>query len=151
MEDEFDLLGSGGRNAMEKVAMVAIYDALTYLEMGQPLNVEDIVSSLLEVPYRECDPFVKGAIVAFVGHYHEAVKAIEAKMRNWTFDRLNRVEQAILLLAYLHFYYIEPNDDKGIVIDVAVKQAKAYCEPRDYKFVNAILDHVLIKEGTDER
>ena len=50
MEDEFDLMGNGGRNAMEKVAMVAIYDALTYVEMGQPLNVEDIVSSLLDVP-----------------------------------------------------------------------------------------------------
>ena len=136
----------GGRNAMEKAAMVAIYDALTYIAMDEPINVEDLITGLFDdVAYEDCDPFVKGALIAVIGHYGEAVKAFNAKMRNWTFDRLNRVEQAILLLAYVHFYFVEPDDEKGIVIDVAIKQAKTYLEPKDYKFVNAILDNVLIK------
>ena len=114
--------------------------------MDQPLNVESIVSSLFDdIPYEECDPFVKGVLVSLVGHYGGAIAAFNAKMRNWTFDRLNRAEQAILLLAYLHFFYVEPGDDKRIVIDVAIKQAKTYLEPKDYKFVNAILDNVLVK------
>ena len=144
MEDEFEL-GSGGRNAMEKAAMVAIYDALTYIAMDAPIDVENLVSELLDAPYADCDPFVKGALIAMIAHYGEAVAAFSAKMRGWTFDRLNRVEQAILLLAYVHFYYVEPDDEKAIVIDVAVKQAKAYLDAKDYKFVNAILDNVLTK------
>lgn len=136
----------GGRNAMQKAAMIAIFDALTYIAMDKPLDIENIVTSLFDdLPYEDCDPFVKGALISLAAHYGEAVNALNAKMKGWTFDRLNRVEQAILLLAYLHFYYIEPEDDKRIVLDIAIKQAKIYLEPRDYKFVNAILDNVLQK------
>ena len=145
MENEGFSWNGGGRNAMEKAAMVAIFDALTYIAMDEPINVESLVSGLLDVSYEECDPFVKGCLISFIAHYKEAVAAFNAKMRNWTFDRLNRVEQAILLLAYVHYFYVEPEDDKGIVIDVAVKQAKAYLDAKDYKFVNAILDNVLVK------
>ena len=142
---ELDWQG-GGRNAMEKAAMVAIFDALTYIAMDEPVNVENLVESLFDLPYSECDPFVKGCLIATISHYGEAILAFNSKMRKWTFDRLNRLEQAILLLAYVHYFYVEPNDDKSVVIDVAIKQAKTYLDEKDYKFVNAILDNVLKKE-----
>jgi transcription termination factor NusB len=34
-----------------------------------------------------------------------------------------------------------------VVIDVAVKLAKTYLDAKDYKFVNAILDKVLTRDG----
>ena len=33
--------------------------------------------------------------------------------------------------------------DKRVIIDVAVRLAKKYCDKDDYKFVNAILDNLL--------
>ena len=131
------------RNSMQKVAMSAIYSALTYREMGMDINVQDIVSSLCDAPYEECDYFIKASLVMAIKHYDEAVAAFNAKMRGWTFARRNRVEQAILLLAYVHYFYVEPEVDKGVVIDIAVKQAKLFLDYKDYKFVNAILDNVL--------
>ena len=68
-------------------------------------------------------------------------------MRKWTFDRLNRVEQAILIMSFAHYYYVEPEVDKKVVIDIAIKLSKTYLAPTDYKFVNAILDNVLIPEN----
>ena len=35
----------GGRNALQRAAMTAIYDVLTYIDMGEPVDVEGIVSS----------------------------------------------------------------------------------------------------------
>ena len=121
------------RNSMQKVAMTAIYDVLTYRSMGLDADVRGIVSGLCDLPYEECDYFVKAAVAAF-----------NAKMRGWTFDRRNRVEQSILLLAYVHYFFVEPDVDKGVVIDIAVKQAKVFLEDKDFKFVNAILDNVLV-------
>ena len=131
------------RNSMQKVALTAIYDALTYKNMGLDIDVHDIVSSLCEQPFEDCDYFVKAALVMMIKHYDEAVAAFSAKMRKWTFDRLNRIEQAVLLLAYVHYFYVDPSVEKGVVIDIAVKQAKLFLDDKDYKFVNAILDNVL--------
>ena len=142
MDDE-ENINTPTRNSLQDVAMHAIYDALTYRSMGLDIDVQAIVSALCEQPYEECDYFVKASLVLTLRHLDEAIAAFNAKMRGWTFDRRNRVEQAILLLAYVHFYYVEPDVDKGIVIDVAVKQAKRYLDPKDYKFVNAILDNLL--------
>lgn len=136
----------GGRNALQSAAMVVIYDELTYIAMGEPLDIENIVSSLLEKPYEECDVFVKAAAIYAVKYRDEAISKFNANMRKWTFDRLNRVEQAILLLAYVHFYAIEKDVSKKVVISVAIRLAKLYLEAERYKFVNAILDHSLVRE-----
>jgi len=143
MEDE-EIHEEPSRNALQKVAMSAIYDALTYRNMGLDVNVEEIVSSLCDLPYEECDYFVKATLIMVLKHLDAAIAAYNAKMRRWTFDRLNRVEQAILLLSYVHFFYVEPGVDKGIVIDVAIKLSKEFLEDNDYKFVNAIPDNVLV-------
>ena len=141
-DDEFTLDES--RNSMQKAALIAIYDALTYRDMGLEVDVRGIVSALFDdQPYEECDYFVKACLVMAMKHFNEIVEAYNKLMRGWTFDRRNRVEQAILLLAYAHFYYVEPEVEKGVVIDIAVKQAKAYLDMKDYKFVNAILDNAL--------
>ena len=143
MVDEEVIQEEPSRNSLQKVAMTAIYDALTYRSMGLDVDVEGIVSSLCDAPYAECDYFVKAAVVLTLKHLDDEVAAFNANMRKWTFDRLNRVEQAILLLAYTHYFYIDPSVDKGIVIDIAVKQAKLFLDDKAFRFVNAILDNML--------
>ena len=143
MDDE-EFQFNESRNGMQKVAFVAIYDALTYRDMGMDIDVQDIVSSLLDRPYEECDYFVKASLVMAIKHLDEAIAAYNAKMRGWTFDRRNRVEQAILLLAYVHFFYVEPEVDKAVVINIALTRAHEYLADKEYRFVNAVLDNVLV-------
>lgn len=133
------------RNALQKVAMTAVYDALTQQNMGYPVNVEEIVSSLMDLPYEECDYFVKAAVIFSLKHQSEIIAIFTEHMRNWTFDRLNRVEQAILLLSYVHYFYIDPEVDRAVVINIAVRLSKDYLGEKDYRFVNAILDKVLVR------
>ena len=120
MEEEEIEIAQPSRNALQSVAMSAIYDFLTYLSMKQEIDVEGIVSGLCELPYEECDYFVKACLIMAIKHYDEAVAIFNANMRKWTFDRLNRVEQAILLQAYVHYLFVDPEVEKGVVINVAV-------------------------------
>lgn len=131
------------RNALQPLAMTAIYDALTYLDMGESVDVEAIVSSLCERPYEECDYFIKASVVLTLKHLAEIKEIYTPHLRKWTFDRLPRLSQSILLLSYVHYNFIDPEVNKGVVIDIAVRLAKKYLGEKDYKFVNGILDNVL--------
>ena len=58
----------------------------------------------------------------------------------WTFDRLNLVEQAILLEAVSE---INLNiNEKAIIIDEAVILTKKYCDEEAYKYINGVLDNI---------
>ncbi len=159
MDEELDLTEPSselGRNKLQKVTMEILYAVLTYIDMGEPVDVENIISSLFEEDYKDCPFFTKAVTIMAIKKYDEIIKTFNANMRKWTFDRLNRVEQAILMLAYVHFYYVEPDVDKSVVIDVAIKLAKSYLdmgfdkvknkEKGDYQFVNAILDKTLVRK-----
>lgn len=159
MDEELDLTEPSselGRNKLQKVTMEVLYAVLTYIDMGEPVDVENIISSLFEEDYKDCPFFTKAVTIMAIKKYDEIIKTFNANMRKWTFDRLNRVEQAILMLAYVHFYYVEPDVDKSVVIDVAIKLAKSYLdmgfdkvqnkEKGDYQFVNAILDKTLVRK-----
>ncbi len=133
------------RNQQQLIAMNAIYDVLTYKSMGEEIDVEGIISALTDLSYEEAPIYVKAIVLATIRHYAEEVELLEKNMIKWKFSRLNRVEQAILLLSLSHYFYVDEEVDKGVVINIAVNMAKNYLDGKDYRFVNAILDKVLIR------
>ncbi|MCH3908777.1 MAG: transcription antitermination protein NusB [Bacilli bacterium] len=135
------------RNQLQEKSLFAIYAILTYADMNEEVDVKSLVSGLTEENYEDSDPYIKAIIINVIKHMGEIIPVYNKNMRKWTFDRLNRVEQAILLLSYCQYFYVDKDVDKGVVIDVAVKLAKTYLDATDYKFVNAILDKVLTRES----
>lgn len=123
--------------------MFALYDVLTYMDMQEDVDVEMIASGVSGLPYEYAPLYVKEIMIATIKHYGEMVRALESRMNKWTFARLNRVEQAILLLSLSHYFFAQEKVDKKVVINVAVELSKAYLDAKDYKFVNAILDKIL--------
>ena len=75
-------------------------------------------------------------------HYGDIKEAYGPYLKDWKWDRLPLLTQAILIMAYSHFYYVE-KVDKRIVINVSVDLAKKYIDEKQAKFINAILDKVL--------
>lgn len=153
MVDEFEieLIDEEGpsRNSLQKIALFSLYDVLTYKNLNMPVDVEHIISSLCGQEYKDCPYFAKAIVIMAIKNFDAEVRDISSYLKRWTFDRLNIIAQAILLLAYTHFYYVEPEIDKGIVINVAVKFAKVYLDSNDYKFINAVLDNCLNRKSTD--
>ena len=132
------------RNQQHYIIMTVIYDELNdYVSGSQTFrDARDLTSELCEQPYDEVDDYIKSSIAFSLQKYGEIVKAFQPYLKNWTWDRLPLLTQAILMMSYSHFYYVE-KVDKKIVINIAVELAKKYIDPKQAKFINAILDGVL--------
>ncbi len=123
------------RSELRKTLMIAIYQYLLwgrdFLSLDQSLNNQGKIAK---------DAFVQ--IIALEIRLHEAdfIDEINSLLKDWTFDRLGKIEQAILLLAWGEFYAVL--NEKAVIINEAVNLAKTYCEADSYKLINATLDNL---------
>ena len=126
------------------VVMTVIYNELSDFSLGDGKEVRDareLISSLCECPYSEVSEYVKKTVSYALNNFGAIKDVFIPKLNNWKWERLPLLTQAILLMSYAHMQIEKV--DKKIVIDVAVNLAKKYVEPKQGKFVNAILDGVL--------
>ena len=134
------------RHQENYLIMTVIYDELAdFTANGLDLNfrgVNEIVEQITEKPFLEQSDYVQNMIAGVLTHYGEIIEAFTPHLRNWKWQRLPLLSQAVLLMSYAHFYYVE-KIDKRIVINTAVELAKKYIEEKQAKFINAILDEVL--------
>ena len=133
------------RNQSHFVIMTVIYDELADFVMGggaSSRNANELIEEIAETPFDEVDPYIKRSVALTMQHYGEIVNAYRPLLVNWKWERIPLLTQAILLMSYAHFYYVE-KVDKKVVINTAVDLAKKYVEEKQAKFINAILDGVL--------
>ena len=134
------------RNQTHFVVMTVIYNELNdYVNSSADLPARDssyLISELCEKPYEECDEYIKKCVSFSLKKYGEIKTAFIPYLINWKWERLPLLTQAIFIMSYAHYYYVE-KVDKKIVIDVAVNLAKKYIEEKQAKFINAVLDKIL--------
>lgn len=130
------------RNKEHELIVVALYDALLYVDMEAEFDVEEIIANSYGLDIEDVPLFGKEVIIKSLKNLNEISDVFQAEMKTWKFSRLNTLERAILITSYTEVKMLEDIDRK-IAIDVAIRLAKKYLDKDDYKFVNAILDKVL--------
>ena len=133
------------RNQQHYIIMTVIYNELNDFVVGKGetfRDARDLISELCEQPYEEVDEYIKSSVAHSLQNYGKVKEAFVPFLKNWKWDRLPLLTQAILIMSYAHFYFVE-KVDKKIVINIAVNLAKTYIEEKQAKFINAILDKVL--------
>lgn len=133
------------RNQQHFIIMTVIYDELNDYFIGGGKSFRDareLTSDLCECSFEEVDPYIQNSIAQTLNNYGAIRDAFIPFLKNWKWERLPLLTQAILLMSYSHFYYVE-KVDKKIVINIAVTLAKKYIDEKQAKFINAILDGVL--------
>ncbi len=133
------------RNQQHYIVMTVIYDELNDFLAGNSgtfRDARDLTSDLCEQPYDEVDNYIKSTIAYSLQKYGEIKEFFGPYLTNWKWDRLPLLTQAILMMSYAHFYYVE-KVEKGVVINIAVDLAKKYIDPKQAGFINAILDKAL--------
>ena len=133
------------RNQQHFIIMTVIYDELNDYFIGGGKSFRDareLTSELCECSFEEVDPYIQNSIAQTLNNYGAIRDAFIPFLKNWKWERLPLLTQAILLMSYSHFYYVE-KVDKKIVINIAVTLAKKYIDEKQAKFINAILDGVL--------
>ena len=126
------------------IVMTVIYNELSDFVLGDGNEFRDareLMASLCECPYSEVSNYIKQTVSYALNNYGAIKDIFTPKLNNWKWERLPLLTQAILLMSYAHMKTEQV--DKSVVIDVAVNLAKKYVEPKQGKFVNAILDGVL--------
>ena len=73
-------------------------------------------------------------------------KTIKENLVNWKFNRLSRVDLAILRISVYSLLFRDEIPHK-VTIDEAVDIAKSYGSDESYKFVNGVLDSIRKKNG----
>lgn len=130
------------RNQQQEKVFFIIYQALFCSKIHDEFDIVSIIEETLDESFDKVPLFVKEASVKVLKHYQDIKDIIEPNLKRWTWDRLNLVNVAILMLAIGEYKYVG-EVDKSVIIDVAVKLAKKYSDAKDYKFINALLDNVL--------
>ena len=127
--------------------MSVIYNELIDFNFGNDnftRDARELISGLAEVPFEEVDPYIVNTVMTSLQKYGEIKKAFEPYLKNWRWERLPLLTQAILLMSYTHYHYIE-KVDKKIVINIAVTLAKKYIDDKQAKFINGILDNGVLE------
>lgn len=129
------------RNKIQELSVFALYQYLFYYSYEDRPSLKEIMESVFGCPSKECDDFAKELIKLAIKNADSSIKDISTYLKDWTFERLNYVEQAILLSAYTQYKYM--GQAKSIAINVAIDVAKKYCDDKSYKFINGVLDNCL--------
>lgn len=92
---------------------------------------------------RSDDDFIFSRLI-FLGtieHIDEIDALIIKHLENWDFNRLKRVDKAILRLSTYSILF-QKDTDPRIVINEAVSIARTFGTDDSFKFVNAVLDSI---------
>ncbi|HZJ89580.1 MAG TPA: transcription antitermination protein NusB [Bacilli bacterium] len=130
------------RNKSHEYGVQILYAALVYIKNGQTFDFKAVVSEVTDVPYDKVPDTLKKILLASLSNLNEIKEALIPYLKDWRFERLNEVTQAILIYSYAHFYYVG-DVSKAIVINIAIKLAKLFIPNEDFKFINALLDEAL--------
>ncbi|MGI6714336.1 MAG: transcription antitermination protein NusB [Bacilli bacterium] len=133
------------RNQLHNYALEVVYAALTYQKAGLEFDLKDLTAGILKMPYPQVDLFLRRVTTKALVNQQAYIEKITPHLRSWKFERLARCAQAILLIALAHYFDTE-TVDKAIVINNAVRLAKRYLNDGDYKFINGVLEQVLVDE-----
>lgn len=132
------------RTQQHYIIMTVIYDELTDYAIGEGKtfrDARDLTCELCECTYDEVPQYIKDNISYAINNYGKIREAFLPNLKNWAWDRLPLLTQSVLLMSYAH--YKTEQVPKGVVISIAVDLAKKYIEPKQAKFINAILDETL--------
>lgn len=116
-----------------------------FMKQKNPLTLEDFL--LLEKIEDDDKTYIQSTYEGIVKEYERIVKMIEDNLKNYTLNRIYKVDLAILVLAV---YELKFNKDTApsVVINEAVELAKKYSTDKSFSFINGLLASIV--NGTDE-
>ena len=85
--------------------------------------------------------FTRLLISGTIEHIEEIDSVIKSHLTNWDFDRLNKVDLAILRISVYPLLF-QKDIHSSIIIDEAIDISKEFGSDDSFKFINAVLDSI---------
>lgn len=89
----------------------------------------------------EIDAYLYSITIGTAENKYVYIQKINQWLRkDWDFNRLSMLEQAILLMAFQEI--LVDKTPKTVVINEAIELSKKYCDDDSYKLINGVLDRL---------
>ena len=128
------------RSELREVIMKVIYQIDMFNEAKVDFDLNELIKEQLEVE----NSFVNESINGILTHREEITKLANKYLNEWSLDRLNKVDQAILSLGIYELMY---TDTPSVVsINEAIELSKKYSDEKVTKMINGVLDKIYHEE-----
>lgn len=132
------------RSELREIIMKVLYQIEILNETKIEYKIEDLIKEQLEVE----NSFVEETIEGIEKNKEEIVTLDNKYLNDWTMDRLNKVDKAILLLGTYELMYTDT--PSVVAINEAIELSKQYSEEAVTKMINGVLDKIYHEEKKDE-
>lgn len=129
---------SSRRIVREKAVQVLF--AFEYNRDGREALIESLGA---EITDEVALVFFRQLIDRIIIHGPEFDKTITTQVENWELERIAAVDRIILRMGLCEFLYF-PDIPPKVTINEAIELAKEFSTPESGKFINGILDRLLI-------
>ena len=124
------------RSELREVIMKVLYQVFLFQESKLEYNLDDLIHEQLEVE----NTFVDDCVHGVLDNQEDLRKMANDSLKGWSLNRLNKVDQAILLLG---IYELIHTDTPSVVcINESIELSKKYSDEAVTKMINGVLDTI---------
>lgn len=128
------------RSELREIIMKIIYQVNMFEESNLEYDLNDLIKEQLEVE----NEFINETIDGIIKNKEKIDSLANKYLKDWTMERLNKVDQAIISLGIYELMY---TDTPSIVaINEAIELSKKYSDDAVTKMINGILDKIFHEE-----
>ena len=128
------------RSELREIIMKVIYQTYILDKTNNEYNIDDLIKEQWEIEKE----YVNTCVEVIIKNQKQINKLANKYMNNWTIDRLNKVDKAILSLAIYELMYTDT--PSVVAINEAIELSKKYSEEAVTKMINGVLDKIYHEE-----
>lgn len=133
------------RNELREIIMKVLYQVSILEETELDYDINDLIKEQLEIE----NDFVNECVSGILKNKKDIVVLANKYLNDWTIDRLNKVDQAILELGIYELMYTET--PSIVSINEAIELSKKYSEEAVTKMINGVLDKIYHEEVKEDK
>lgn len=133
------------RNELREIIMKVLYQISILEETELDYDINDLIKEQLEIE----NDFVNECVSGILKNKKEIIALANKYLNDWTIDRLNKVDQAILELGIYELMYTET--PSIVSINEAIELSKKYSEEAVTKMINGVLDKIYHEEVKEDK
>ena len=132
------------RTELRKIIMTILYQIFLYESTNIEYKVEDVIKENMEID----NDFVNEMVNGVLENRNDIDKIANKNLKDWTIDRLGKIDQAILRMGIYELVYTDTPE--VVAINEAVELSKEYSDDKVKNMINAVLDKIYHGDNKDE-
>ena len=132
------------RSELREIIMKVLYQVYILKKVNLDYDIKELIKEQLEIENDYVNTLVSGVI-----ENQQEINTLANKyLKNWTMDRLNLVDQAILSIGIYELKYTKT--PSIVAINEAIELSKKYSDIEVTKMINGVLDSIYHSEENYE-